>query len=274
MSMIAKIWAGCEGVMSLFWQQEHTFEENLLLFCTKSITKEECVKNCMVKIESLLLPADCDLSEESRKTLESHCQNVIGKVDEFVGCEEDAKGLKEAFKESFCNIIEDKWAAHCAESFHPILSIADKEERIAAARKWIHQFLEGADYFCKWEGQGQYVLHGPLLVKLQKKTSLVFHAHLHDIIQEKMKTFQAHYEENPQFYKDKDPSSLTDIEKESCEIAEITAHCMLSYFPDVDKKCELLKTCIWSGFMLRGIGGNILEPEHFPNSLLEIFNKV
>jgi hypothetical protein len=284
---VSGIFYGLTSVLtSMIWgnpkSAAEVFKENLLAFSAGGITQNGCIENCVKFIESSLELADCDLSEKSKQMLESHLENFDRGVDEISGLRaDDAAHLKTAFKHAFCTIAEDKWAAVVAGSFYPILSISDENEKIAAARQWIHRFFAGVDCFSQWRDLP--FAHGTFVTKLDRKTSEAFQAHSHDVLQKKMTVMLARFEKDPQSFGvmlkridvklagNQDPSCLTALEKEYHDCGAFVAHCFTMSFPDIEKNIGLLKKCIWHGFTVRSMRQSILESDMSLILLREVF---
>jgi hypothetical protein len=257
--------------MAFIWgnhpQVQHTptsteiFKKHLSAFAAVSVDRRECIENCVQASKNMLQPADCDLSETSKAAIELHLENFNTAVDQTSYLtKDDAEDLKIRFKQSLCEVVVDKWADVVAKSFYPILSISDEQEKVVAAQKWTRQYFEGVDYFNKWIGFFLFV-RGEFVATLQQKTSLAFHTYSFEVIQKKMETMHTRAEKDPISFGrmmdeveaklEKDPTSLSVLEKEYVELAKALACCITHHWPDIDKKMDLLKKCIWSGYALQ-----------------------
>ncbi|HSW85982.1 MAG TPA: hypothetical protein VLG49_00620 [Rhabdochlamydiaceae bacterium] len=264
-----------ERVKSFFWGSINevpsnpktlgeVYKENLSTFSARSVSLDGCIKNCITSVENVLQPADCDLSEISQKVIEFHLNNFNKAVEETYLYVNEPDIVNTEFKKSLCEVIEGKWAVTVAKSFYSILSISDEKERVAAVQKWTHQYFVGVDYFNKWKGLFTFIQKRDFVINLEQKTILALHNYSNEVAQEKIKVMLARAEKHPLSFasiwetamaKEKeDPNSLSILEKEYVEFRQIlkqpiASHSMIMNRPDVDKKIELLKKCIWDGYI-------------------------
>ncbi len=276
------IWNDTSGASSAPIDLEEVFRENLVNFSAVSIDQEECIANCVKSVEKVLQPEDCDLSEASQKVIESHLENFNTAVDETPYLTDtEIKLLKSAFRKTLCEVVEQKWAALMATSFYPIPSFSFKEEKIAAAQKWAHEFMLGVEYFNKWEGLYTSI-HSDFVAQLQRKTVSAFRTYSNEVTINKMKTMQAQMEKDPiAFAKrmeevevkvDGSPTSESIIDSECDEFAQILAESVTGYSGNDEKKVKQLSKCIWHGYTLLQLSGeSILDSNMSQHLFAHVF---
>lgn len=229
------------------------FKTNLSMFSEKSISQEECIKNCINGLD--LQFAD----ETSQVVIEAHLSNFSRVVHEDLSLtDERATLLESGFKEALGRVVEEKWAAVMAKAFYPIPSISNEKEQITAAQKWTDQFFTGVAWLNKWE---QRLDTSGSVAKRQHTISTAFNEYSHEVIQNRMKTIFAQAEKDPLSFgkkieeaiakKEKDQTSLSALETEYAEYANNMASCLTMYWPDIERNTELLKKCIWYGYTLK-----------------------
>lgn len=262
------------------------YKEQLSTFAGMSISRHDCISNCIKSVERILKPADCDLSLSSQKVIESCLEDFNKAVDEtsYLTIDE-TQGVKTAFKSKVMReIVEKMWIVHEVESFYPILLLSNEDEQVAAAQKWTAQYFIGLAYF-------NHRLTGEFVGEMQGKTSAAARNYLHDEMQKKMAAFGVRMEKDPMSFATllrqiesevTDPSTLSiakkDLtlfstdEKECIEVIENTTACVTMDWPDIKEKLELLKMCIWNGFTLRDLNTPI--PDSAAQRLfIKIFQK-
>lgn len=271
---------GSSAIQSNPQSGPEAFKENLSKFSASAIDQDTCIANCCKSVKDVLQTSDCDLSEASLEEIKSYIDGFNIAVDDaptLIGSD----NLKNAFKKSLCEVVEEKWAVVMAQAFHPIPSIPVQEKQIAAAQKWAQQFFAGVDYFNQWEGFFTCI-QGEFVAKLQQKTSSAFSTYSYEVIQEKMKVIQTQAEKYPiSFGKlmdqaaaraKKDPNSLSPEDLKYLDYAQILAHCVTGYWPDVEQAKELLKACVWNTFTLREVKSSVDSDVGF-NLFARMFTK-
>jgi hypothetical protein len=277
------IWGSHQETQNAAQTPLEVFEENLSSFSEMSIDRSKCVENCIQSVIDLLQPEDYNLSDTSQKIIEGYLEGfnqIVDKTSYLM--ESETLALKADFKSSLCNVAEEKWAVFMAKSFYPISSISNADEQVEAAQKWTHQYFLGVDYFNEWEGSYTFI-QAEFVAKLQQKTSLALRAYAQEMNQKKIQAMQAKAERDPVSFekkmveveakREKDPTSLFSSEKEYIEFTEILASCVTLYWPEIDKKIELLQKCIWNGYTFQKFKEPILGSDAPQRLFTDTFKK-
>lgn len=257
----------------------------LAAFSEGKIPKKECMDTCIRLMRDLLDTFDCDLTIHSRHLLKDHWEELNNEIKEIpkITTHEDAAHLIADLKRNFTSVAQDKWAAHVAGSFHSILPITDRKEQIINAKRWTHQFFEGADFFSCWEDQP--LSHRDFILKLEEKTSSAFHSYSQEICQKKMAWIQFQSKNNLPYFlaminsievklmeHEGNLACLSDLEKDFYCFLEKGGHEGSMHLSSVEKNRALLNKCVWSGFSHWKERENIMESDQFLHVLEEIFS--
>lgn len=229
------------------------FKENLSLFANHYLERDECVEYCVNKVNTLLPPGVGELSDASRKTVESYFESFSSAVMKS-GLGAESKALNETFKIALCDAVEEKWAIFAARSFYDM--IAAKKEQIVSAQKWTDQFFRGLECFNNWENSRDIIL-SDFINKLKSKTIKALGAHFNEIFEKKWdgKDREFFHKKLDGVIAVKHEPSLSIWRKEYDEWVVDGIHSLELR----GTYTNLLTKFIWNGFTLREYKNSILD---------------
>ncbi|MBS0652148.1 MAG: hypothetical protein JSR39_01335 [Verrucomicrobia bacterium] len=264
------------GLTSLFWGDtskaqlppktaEDVFKENILNIAAMSYIDHQyekgCIAACVQAIGADFERLEFPLSLADRKMIETHATNFERAVADTPHLySEEAVKIKSQFKQAYCLFLEKQWGAAAAKSFYTIPSIRNEAERTAAAQNWTEHFFAGLCFFNRLENHAPVVV-ADFVARIVDRSTPALHTFCHEKMQQNMAAMKKRAEHDPiSFSKimdevvakaEIDPSSLSDQEREYVEFAENIAGCVTQHWPNVDKKIDLMKQCVWHGFTLQ-----------------------
>lgn len=257
-------------VVSYFWSIQQSpapkefFKKNLELFSALSLTEEQCIAACVKAVQNVLQSTNFDLSETSRQTIDAHLndfESALKATPHLLVSEVGA--LKAEFGRKLGEVIAENWSKAMAQSFYPIASISDENERALAALKWVDQFYLGLAYLRKCESELDPGISGHFVDKHALKTELALDCYCHDEIQRRMQRMVRQFEKNPvEFEKrmqgievkvENESAGVPVVDKEIEQLANDAAQSLLIHWPEIEKNKALLKKCIWTKFSLQSL---------------------
>ncbi len=248
---------------------KEVFKESLLKLSESTLSPAQCVKTC---VESVLQPADCDLSNVSQQAIDSHIQHFCEAVQatRYLVVSE-ASELKANFKRDLGRAVGEKWAEAMAESFYSITCISDEKEKAVAAQKWTHRYFQGLDYLRRCECEFGTTITGEFVAKHAHMTSTALYAYSQHMIQNRMQTTMRHLEKDPAEFERRakgievsveNESGSVVIDKEVLQFAKDLARAVIMYWPELEENKKFLTNCIWKGYTIKSFAEwSILDPE-------------
>ena len=158
----------------------------------------------------------------------------------------DIFSLKSGFQYLLVGSLEKIWVEVMAKSFYPVLTIYDRDEKVAAAQKWTFRYFEGVDYFNQKEKNS--TLSVEFVNRLQDKTVCVFGNRCNKEIRKKIGRIESLVKSDPDAFGERyemlqlkykeNPSSLTDHE---LDYVRFLQRFKKGTGPEVEQKVNLLK---------------------------------
>lgn len=264
------------GLTSFFWSDnpkvqlppktpEQVFKDNILNISAMSYIdhqyEKDCIAACVQAIAADFENLEFPLSREDRKKIETHAANFDRAVADTPHLySEEAAKIKSQFKQAFSLFLEKQWGAAAAKSFYPIPSVRNEAERINAAQNWTEQFFSGLSFFNKLENFAPVVV-ADFVARIVDRSTPALQDYCDEKINQTMAIMQKRAENDPVSFNtimeeaiakaEKEPSLLSDQEREYVEFADHVASCISLRWPNVDKKIDLMKKCVWHGFTLQ-----------------------
>jgi hypothetical protein len=244
------------------------FKEILLKLSESTLSPEQCVKTC---VESVLQPADCDLSDASRQVIDSHIQHFCEAVEATrYSVAFESSEIKAGFKRELGRAVGEKWAEGMAESFYTITCITEEKEKAVAAQKWTHLYFQGLDYLNRCESEFGTTITGEFVAKHAHMTSTALHTYSHQMIKNRMQTMARCLEKDPAEFErrgkafevafENEPGRCV-VDKEMLQFGKDIAGAVTMYWPELEEKKKFLTNCIWRGYTIKSFPGwSILDP--------------
>jgi hypothetical protein len=248
--------------------RKEVFKESFLKLRDSTLSFEECVKTC---VESVLDPADCDLSDASRQVIDSHIQHFCEALHAiaYIVVSEPFE-LEASFKRELGRAVREKWAQGMAESFYPITWITEEKEKGVAAQKWTHSYFEGLDYLNRWDSELGTTMSREFVSKHLEITLIALDAYSRQMIQNRIQTRVRQFEKDPAAFERRGIGVEVVVEnghtrflldKETEQFVNDFASGVTMCWPEIEEKNKLLRMCIWHGFTIKLLGESILDPK-------------
>lgn len=248
--------------------QSNHFQNHLLAFGARSISEKDYAKNCMETVKKTLQSNDYDFyfgGVNAASPLLELFKEVVSNAS-FMTADE-MKSINKDFQEIFCVTIKNKLAIDAGKAFYLIPQLSEKEEKISSAQIWTEHFYLGLNSLCEF--QGKYVLDEPLIKEFEKKTSEHLCDYAHYVIEQNFRAMLIRRNNDPVSFQriidkvaGKAPSTLSILEKEYADFAQMYANYTVPHFPSIDKNIYFLKQCIRLGFELEKTKIPIMESKH------------
>lgn len=255
------------------------FQQHLVQLGSKDIHEEEYVTQCIATVKETIRSSEYGFSETGIKK----APHLLELFKEITG---EASFMKDEllesthidFKKKFRETFEEKWSYDAAQSFYPLCGIPPNGEKIIAVQQWTHNYFCALNQLKEWSGP--YPLTHLYIAQFLQRTSEHFHMHARYIKKCKFQMMTDRKEKDPISFErimekalkkaDEDPASLSSLEREYVNFKEICINSTMCYFPDIDKKADLLRSCVWKGFNLQKLKVPITEPNsHFADLFKE-----
>lgn len=235
----------------------HRFQQHLLDFAARSISREEYLTSCITTVKGTLQSRDYDFSAagiERTKSLLELFKELTSEASFMTVAEINC--LNTDFQGTFSHVMEEKLAADAGKSFYPIPQIYHKSEKVECAQLWTERFFYGLNSLS--DIQRNSVLDDAFVTEFTQKTSDQLCDFAHGANNQKFKVMIARMDSDPNSFQrtiekvaekaEKDPTSLSCVEKEYVDFMQMYVNYTMRYFPEIEKKIDLLKLCIKIGF--------------------------
>lgn len=254
-------------------------QQHLLQLGSRSIDKVDYVAHCIATVKETLQLPEYDFSERGIKQVNPLLElfkEITGEAS-FMN-EELLECTHTDFKQKFSQMLEGKWSCDAAHSFYPIPRISEKEEKITAAQLWTHNYFCALNELKQW--QEPFLVTPAYIAQFLQKTSDHFHKYAHSVNEQKFKVMIDRMQKDPTSFQriieqvaekaEKDPTSLSSLEKEYDDFIRMYVNYTMRHFPDIDKKVDLLRECVWTGFTHEKLKQPILGS---PSLFVDIFKE-